>query len=375
MLAKNRVIINYIILYLVFMTSFLLLNNDSEFEMPNISFSKETKETEEVIIEKSYHPDFVRGLYLTAYSAGSDEYRQNIIANMKDSKINTVVIDIKDYSGYILYNSQIQELKDIEATKNRMPELKKIIDEFHQENIYVIARQTVFQDPVLARAKPELAFQTYNGNTWYDNKGLAWVSPVKQEVWEYNLAIAKEATELGFDEINFDYMRFPSDGNMAALNYKLPEGQTKSEVMKSFFIYLSNNLSEETTISIDTFGLVLDNVASGYDLNIGQKLTDMVNYFDYICPMMYPSHYPLQYLGYENSAEHPGHVISYGLSISSEAMKDKRAKLRPWIQAFHLRAFYYQDKIEAQEIAVEKATTTEGWLLWNARNYYPTYIF
>lgn len=355
----------------------LILNYDPYKNTSYFHSSQEIAEAQEneVVEEKFTKPEFVRGIYLTAYSAGSESYRKTLLESLEDSRINSVVIDIKDYSGYILYDSQVETVKEINASRNRMPELEKIIEEFHQAGIYTIARQTVFQDPILAPAKPDTAMKTKNGNVWYDNKGLAWVDPKNKDVWEYNLAIANEAIDLGFDEINFDYMRYPSDGNMYNLAYDLPEGKTKAEVLNEFFKFLSDNLSDKAKISIDMFGLVMDHTDDDYDLNIGQRVADAADHFDYVCPMMYPSHYPLNYLGYANSAEHPGPVIAYGLRISEEALKDKRAKVRPWIQAFYMRATYDSAKIEAQVEAVENATTTEGWLMWNARNYYPAYIF
>jgi len=363
---------SYLILAVIFAASFYLLNKGS-FDQINVAHYDFL---DNAITETRIKPDYVRAIYLTAYSASNEDFRQSIIAKIKDSRINTVIIDIKDYSGYILYNSELQNLHAINAVKYRMKDVQKILDDFHQAEIYVIARQTVFQDPVLAEAMPNLAFQTWQGNIWRDNKGLAWVDPNKKEVWQYNLAIAKEATDFGFDEINFDYMRYPSDGNMANINYALPENKVKTDVMKEFYKFLSDNLSDHTTISIDMFGLVMDHTDDGYDLNIGQKLLDAVDYFDYVYPMMYASHYPLNYLGLENSAEYPGIVIAHGLKISQSALENKRAKIRPWLQAFNIGATYDAAKINAQITATENATsTTAGWALWNARNYYPDYIF
>ena len=320
-------------------------------------------------------PDYVRGIYLTASSAGNDNYRKKLLTNIKKGYINSVVIDIKDYSGYILYDSQVAEVNDIKSKKIRM-DANQVIDDFHQAGIYVIARQTIFQDPVLATARPELALHTTDGDIWYDNKKLAWLDPNNQAVWSYNLAIAKEATLLGFDEINFDYMRYPSDGPMSTLNYNLTSEQQKYDVMKNFFAYLSDNLSNTTNISIDMFGLVMDNADGHYDLNIGQRLIDALDYFDEISPMMYASHYPKTYLGYANAAEHPGEVVAYGLNIASSTTAKHRAKIRPWLQAFSIGAVYDQEKIKAQIKAVEMATsTTSGWLFWNARNVYADYMF
>lgn len=327
--------------------------------------------------EKILHlkkPEYVRGIYLTAASAGNDSYRQKIISNLKKGYINSVVIDIKDYSGYILYDTQVAEVNKIQGKKIRM-DARQVIDDFHAAGIYVIARQTVFQDPVLAEARPELAMHTKAGNIWRDNKNLAWLDPSNEKVWEYNLAISKEAVLLGFDEINFDYMRYPSDGPMSSLDYNLTADQQKYDVMKSFYQYLSKNLSGLTPISVDMFGLVMDNVKDNYDLNIGQRLIDALDYFDDIDPMMYASHYPKTYLGYENSAEHPGEVVAYGLKISQATTTNRRAKIRPWLQAFSIGAVYDQEKIKAQIRATEAATSTSGWLFWNARNVYADYMF
>ncbi|MBT4850086.1 hypothetical protein HON36_04495 [Candidatus Parcubacteria bacterium] len=366
-MSKNtQNLLFYGVLYLIFLVFFLILNYSPQNEPSSIHY--------DINFTKSYKPNFVRAIYLTAYSAGRDDFRKSIIEKASAGKINSVVIDIKDYTGNILYDSQVPAVIEVDAVTSRM-DIEQVISDFHEADIYVIARQTVFQDPALASSRPDLAFKTWNGNNWLDYKGLAWLDPNKQEVWQYNLDIALEAIELGFDEINFDYMRYPSDGNMGNLNYNMPEGKTRTDVMKGFFKFLSDNLTGKAKISIDTFGLVMDHTDDEYDLNIGQRLTDAADYFDYVCPMMYPSHYPLQYLGYTNSAEHPGEVIAYGLKISASALDGKRAKIRPWLQAFHMRAVYDQTKIEAQETAVEKASATEGWLLWNARNYYPDFIF
>jgi hypothetical protein len=380
MFRQHKTALYFLILWLASVFSFVLITNNPNCSTNKINFfslnlnNKEIKQ-KEVIIEKSYLPDYVRGIYLTAYSAGDDEFRTHIINKMKDSRINTVVIDIKDYSGYILYDSQIEEVQNIKAKNNRIPDLQKTLDEFHELGVYVIARQTVFQDPALARMRPELAVQTYNGNTWYDNAGLAWVDPGNQEVWQYNLAIAKEAIALGFDEINFDYMRYPSDGSVGNIKYNIPTDETRVSMLDKFFKYLSDNLTGLAPISIDTFGLVMDHTDDGYDLGIGQRLDSVVKYFDYVSPMMYPSHYPLNYLGFANSAEHPGPVIAYGLEISSSTVSGQRATIRPWLQAFNIGAIYDGAKIDAQAEATEKASTTSGWLLWNARNYYPDFIF
>ena len=255
MFKNNKKAAHLLLLWTVSAFSFLLLDQNSLYSV----FSPIPEAPLEIIeIKKSYLPDYVRGIYLTASSAGSEELRNQLLTKIKDSRINTVVIDIKDYSGYILYDSQLSAVQNAQAINNRMPNLPKILDEFHQLGVYVIARQTVFQDPILAQNRPELAIKTKDGKTWYDKSGLAWLDPAQTEVWHYNLAIAKEAVALGFDEINFDYVRFPTDGPMSLLVYTNGEKE-KYDVMHDFFVFLNENLGESSAyISLDFFGFVME---------------------------------------------------------------------------------------------------------------------
>jgi len=310
-----------------------------------------------------------KGLYLTAYSAGSPKKIDEIISLINKTELNAVVIDIKDYSGKILYDSQIKLVNDLKTDEKRLGDVKSLIDKLHKNNIYVIARQTVFQDPVLAERKPTWAIKNKSGGLWRDNKGLAWVDPSKKEVWSYNVAIAKEAISFGFDEINFDYVRFPSDGNMAQAVYGMGTSSKKYEVMKSFYHFLNIKLKYEPAwVSLDMFGFVMEKTGED-DMRIGQRIADAIDEVDYISPMMYPSHYPSGHLGLKNPAQYPALVFENGLKLGMPKFEGKRAKVRPWIQAFNLGAVYDAVKIRAQIDEVEKYTDA-GWLMWNASNRY-----
>lgn len=309
-----------------------------------------------------------KGVYLTAYSAGSPKKLDQIISLIDKTELNAVVIDIKDYSGKILYNSRLPQVKKMKLKENRLVDLQKIIEKLHYHNIYVIARQTVFQDPLLAEVKPEWAIKKKSGGLWRDNHGLAWVDATKQEVWDYNVAIAKEAIGFGFDEVNFDYVRFPSDGNMTQVVYT-NKTQKKYEVMGDFYKYLGEQLADEPAwISIDMFGFVMEKKGVD-DMNIGQRLADAVGAVDYVCPMMYPSHYGAGHLGLKNPATNPGRVIDNGMNLGQTWFDGARAEVRPWLQAFNIGAVYGADKIRAQIDMVEKYPNA-GWLLWNAANRY-----
>jgi hypothetical protein len=316
-------------------------------------------------------------LYLTAYSAGSVKKIDSIIDLIDKTELNAVVIDIKDYSGKVLYNSRVKLVNDLKIDENRLGDVRSLIKKLHAKNIYVMARQTVFQDPVLAEKKPEWAIKNKSGGLWRDHKGLAWVDPSKKEVWSYNVAIAKEAIGFGFDEINFDYVRFPSDGNMSQAVFSKDYADlkritqiTKYEVMKRFYHYLNIKLSGEPVwISLDMFGLVMEKNGED-DMRIGQRLVDAVDEVDYISPMMYPSHYPSGHLGLKNPAEYPAKVFANGMKMGAPKFEGKRAKVRPWIQAFNLGAVYDGEKIRAQIDEIEKYPDNAGWLMWNASNRY-----
>ncbi len=336
----------------------------------------------------------IRGLYLTSYSAGSSKKIDEIIDFMKGSALNAVVLDIKDYSGYISYDSKVALVEELQTDRPLIDDLPAVIKKLHDNDIYVIARQTVFQDPALSEKKPEWAVKnSATGGVWNDNKGLGWMDASHQEVWDYNIDIAREAIGLGFDEINFDYIRFPSDGKMSLMQFANMNGRTKAEVMADFFKYLYENLKAEPAyISGDLFGLTTER---DDDMNIGQQLEDAALYFDYVCPMVYPSHYPTGYLDLKNPAEHPYEVITQAMKkgtqsiqpvtteiiekatdengqeieIKKETTTTYRAKIRPWLQNFNMGAVYTPAMIDAQIIASAEQGGY-GYLLWNARNVY-----
>jgi len=310
----------------------------------------------------------IKGIYLTAYSAGNVKKMTEMVDLINSTELNAVVIDIKDYSGKVLYDSNVPLVNELGLKDNRIGGVRELISTLHEYGIYVIARQTVFQDPILTQKKPEWAIKTKSGGIWRDYKGLAWVDPTNKEVWDYNVAIAREAAKLGFDEINFDYVRFPSDGNMVDVAYSNGE-KKKYEVMGEFFQYLNSSLSTVSArISLDMFGFVMEKDGED-DMSIGQRLEDAVDEVDAISPMMYPSHYPSGHLGLSNPADFPGLVIENGAKMGAPKFEGKRAMFRPWIQAFNLGAVYDAEKIRAQIDVVEKYTDG-GWLMWNASNRY-----
>ena len=319
-------------------------------------------------------PEIIKAVYCTSWCAGSPS-RVNYIVNLiKETELNAVVIDIKDYSGYVAYDIKNPDVEKYKAKEIRIPRIRELIKRLHDEGIYIIARQTVFQDPVLAKARPDLAVKTSSGKLWLDNLKLAWLDPSSEEVWNYNIAIAKDALDRGFDEVNFDYIRFPSDGNLRDITFPFYDDVTsKEEILAGFFA----KLREETKgriISADLFGLTSINYD---DLGIGQVIESAYLNFDFVCPMMYPSHYAAGFLGYQNPAEFPGEVVEYSVVsatrreniLRENQVEAKIGKLRPWLQDFDLGAEYTVSMVR-EEIDAAETNGASGWLLWNASNWY-----
>jgi len=320
-------------------------------------------------------PIRAKGVYVT-YRTASNSRMEEIIDLIKRTELNSVVIDIKDYTGRIPFQTESDLIHEIGSEKIFIKDIKRLIENLHKEGIYAIARIAVFEDDYLPREKPELALKSSDGSIWHDNKGLAWLDPASMEVWDYTIAIAKEVIKVGFDEINLDYIRFPSDGATALIKYPFWDKKTeKIEVLKNFFEYFNHRIKPlGVFISVDLFGLTL---TSTNDLNIGQWLEYAAPYFDYICPMVYPSHYPAGFEGFENPAAHPYEIIYRGLmtgqerlaSVSASDPSMSVAKLRPWLQDFYMGAVYDGPMIELQKKAVYDAGA-DGWLLWNPKNIY-----
>jgi len=327
------------------------------------------KVQEEIVVEpvrKKKEMGPVKGIYLTASSANIPKKMDDMIALINTTELNAVVIDIKDYTGYVLYNSEVPLVNELKTERVVMKDVPAILKKLHDNNIYVIARQTVFQDPILAKSKKEWAIKNKRHGIWLDHKGLSWVDPTQQSVWEYNLSIAKEATALGFDEINLDYVRFPSDGNMSDVVYNTKDKQ-RYDIMREFYQFMSDGMKEESAyLSLDMFGFVMERHDG---MSIGQRLEDAVDAVDFISPMMYPSHYPVGHLGLKNPAASPAAIFHNGMKKGLPYFEGHKAKVRPWIQAFNIGAPYGGKNIRAQIDTIE-VYPNAGWLMWNASNRY-----
>jgi hypothetical protein len=320
-------------------------------------------------------PAVVKGVYYTRWSAGIRSRIDYLVDLKKTTEMNAVVIDLKDYSGRVLYRMDVPQAEKYGAEHPTVKDIDTLIGRLHQEGIYVIGRVTVFQDPVLAEAHPELAVKNADGpGLWLDRKGLAWIDPGCKAAWDYNAAIAADARRRGFDELNFDYVRFPSDGHLKNMRFPCTEAKTpKRDVIRKFFGHMRQKL-DGTPISVDLFGLATVNED---DLGIGQIIEDGYTDFDAVCPMVYPSHFAKQFLGFENPAEHPYDVVDYSIQkaaarLAKLAPARSKVKLRPWLQDFNLGAKYDAKMVEAEIKAVKDALGDRyaGYLMWSPSNVY-----
>lgn len=355
-----------------FLPSFFPINYETGVLPATRIYTEEQSTVElEKIITHIDTPSQVKGIYMTSWVGGNKNIRNSLVKIADETEINSIVIDIKDYTGRIAFEVSDPILKEYGAYENRITDIKEFIEELHNKNIYIIGRISVFQDKYLVGRRPDLAVRRKSDNeVWKDFKGISWLDPGSREVWDYIVALAKESHSVGFDELNFDYIRFPSDGNMKDISYPWSGAKKKTEVMAEFFAYLRENLGDiGAPLSVDLFGMTTTNTD---DLNIGQNLENALKYFDYVSPMVYPSHYPKNFNGYSNPATEPYRVVKF--SMDSAVLRARTAsttprKLRPWLQDFNLGATYNAPMVRAQ-IQATYDSGLDSWMLWNASNRY-----
>lgn len=318
-------------------------------------------------------PESVRAIYLSSWVTGTPSLRNKLFEFVYGSDINAVVIDIKDSTGVISFPIKDNSILEKYGTDSRrISNIEEIIDELHLNDIYVIGRLTTFQDPALAKKYPHLAFKRKdNGQVWTDKKGLAFINPNNTEAWSYITELSKYSYRLGFDEINYDYIRYPSDGNISNINYDIESNETKASTLKKFYTHIDKEIrSKKITTSADIFGLV---TTQKDDFGIGQILEDITPHFDFIAPMVYPSHYSAGFFNLRNPNAHPYEVITRSMGPAIERLElinQDPQKLRIWIQDFNLGTpSYGKSEIQAQIKAIYDLGL-DSYMSWDPRNRY-----
>ncbi len=385
-------------------------NNEVEDEVEKI----ETVDNRSVVKHVPL-PEAVKAIYMTSCVAGTPTFRTKLVELIRATEINSVVIDIKDYSGAISFPPKNESWQyawnNAKCGARDMPQL---IEMLHDNNIFVIGRITVFQDPLYAQSHPELAVLRSDQKTvWTDHKGLSFIDVASKPYWDHMVDLVVDSYNIGFDELNFDYVRYPSDGNMADTYYpQSMAGQYKMDRqanLEAFFKYLNESIDDENKFaemrhentgrasstpwtSVDLFGMTTSNFD---DLTIGQVQERAAPYFDFIAPMVYPSHYPKNFLGLGNPNDYPYKIVYHAMKSGVDRMKSDVTpmagflherigtstpasykkpvygpdKFRTWIQDFDYGGDYDAADVRAQ-IQASYDTGVNSWMIWAPSNIY-----
>lgn len=316
----------------------------------------------------SREPVKVKGIYMSGSVFNSNSLFNNLRELVVQTELNALVIDMKDDMGYLTAPLDIPLSKEINARTHKGADIKENLKIIAENNIYPIARIVVFKDPTLAEGNPELSIKGSDGKPWRDRKGLAWVDPHNKEVWKYAVDVAKEAAKLGFREIQFDYVRFPTDGDVKSATYPFATGQKKEDVILDFLTYAREELEEYNVfLSADVFGLTTLTLD---DMGMGQKYEKIITQVDYICPMVYPSHYGPGNYGFANPNAYPYEIVYKSLLDGLKKGEGTPVIIRPWLQDFNLGSPKYGAKEVRAQIQATYDVGLEEWILWNAGNKY-----
>lgn len=318
--------------------------------------------TEEIKMAAEDKPS-IRGVHITAWVAGSEPYRKKIIDNIRGTVINTVVIALKEMDGAV-YIKGVEKAEKYKAYTSAIANPEKMLEDFKREGLYTIGRIVLFKDDILPIKRPDLAVKTPEGDIWRDKKGKTWADQYSKEVWDYNIAVALRAVEVGFDEIQFDYIRYPSEGKISLCRYSVPHNWDKArENLAEFLRYARERIPKQIRISADVFGFT---TSARDDLGIGQNLPLLAQNADYIYPMMYPSHYYPGHYGLKNPNAEPYKVINAGLHDAMIRLNLDYAKIRPYLQDF---SKYGPNEVGEQIRALRK-NYLHSWVMWSPNNSY-----
>jgi hypothetical protein len=317
-------------------------------------------------------PFKVEALYLTVYGIASKKLRTAALEAVARNQMNALVIDIKGDRGFIPFKVDIPLAQEIGAQKTILvKDMPALMASLKEKGLYLIARIVVFKDDPLAGAKPQWAVRRKGGGVFRDREKLRWVDPFRREIWDYNIAIAKVAAELGFDEVQFDYVRFPDN---RGTGFSKPVNQdTRTEAITGFLKAAHQALIPyNVMVAADIFGYVCWNTN---DTDIGQKIDRALQAVDVVCPMLYPSGYQFGIPNYRNPVKNPYEIVYLSLKRAQERTNVNPLRFRPWLQAFRDYAFrggdFKEERMRIQIQAVDKFGSS-GWMFWNPRNIYPT---
>lgn len=318
-------------------------------------------------------PEAIRGLYANAWAAGSSKRMDALLELAEETEINTFVIDIKDASGYVSHRTSVDLAHEVGSTEEiRIRDLPALLTRLEKAGIYPIARIVIVKDPLLTAARPDLAVQDSAGGPWVDGKGTVWLNPFHREVWAYHVALAREVAEMGFPEIQWDYVRFP-DAPREELEravYPGSEGRTKPEAIRALLRYTREELADlDVRVTADVFGVT---TSASRDVGIGQVWESFIDVVDVALPMVYPSHYWEGSFGIDTPNAYPYEVVRNALEDALERSEEVEGAgaTRPWLQDFSLgEPAYGVPEVRAQ-IQATYDVGIEEWILWNPASRY-----
>ncbi|MCI3926300.1 putative glycoside hydrolase [Paenibacillus sp. TRM 82003] len=317
----------------------------------------------------------VKGVYVSAYSLRGRKW-EAIQSLLSRTELNAVVIDVKNDSGRITYPTDVVTAKELQADRGaKVQDITPLLQELKKKNVYTIARIVTFKDPYLAAKKPDWAMKRKEGGVWRDKRGVSWVDPYNEEVWAYTIDLAKEAVAKGFDEIQFDYVRFPENGKVIdrEVAFNNPKQETKDEIISRFLERAGQEIhGAGGVVAADVFGLT---TTARDGMGIGQKWELIAQKTNVISPMIYPSHYAKGSYGVRYPDLQPYKILSEAAKDANQrnaALKSKSpevARIRPWIQDFTAKWIsphqtYKRSEVEEQIRALRDQGINQ-YLLWN----------
>jgi hypothetical protein len=323
--------------------------------------------------ERFPRPSAIRGFYANAWAAGSSSRVEELLGMARRTEVNALVIDIKDASGYVSHRTKVPLAHEIGATGEiRIRDLPGLLERLEREGVYPIARIVIVKDPILAEFRPELAVNDIAGGAWVDSKGFTWLNPYSREVWDYHVALAREVAQLGFPEIQYDYVRFPDapQEDLARAVYLGADGRSKPEIIRAFLQYAREELADlDVELTADVFGVT---TSARRDVGIGQVWESFIDAVDAALPMVYPSHYWQGSFGFQRPNAHPYEIVRRALrdALERSALVDGAGRTIPWLQDFSLgQPPYTSAEVRAQIQATYDAGIDE-WILWNPGSRY-----
>ena len=309
-------------------------------------------------------PIELRGVHVTMSLASLPGKFEEYL-DLESEGLTAVELDVKDENGEVGFMTRSAPLAVSIGAARDYYDAREAVRKAHARGIYVIGRIVVFEDPVLSRARPDLAIRRTDGSVWRDAAGLGWTNPYDRRVWKYNVDIATAAAKAGFDEIMFDYVRFPSDGDVAGAVYPRKGSLEKREAIPAFLRYAKSRLEPSgVRISAAVFGL-----SAARDLGIGQLPRQMAPFLDTVYAMTYPSLFGAGELGLEDPSRAPGATVSRALRRFELTLRDRNVLVVPWVQDFSFSVPYDLDEVQAQ-IDAARISGAKGYMLWNAEGLY-----